>query len=1307
MSEEAGGATIDLDLDMNWATVRYSGGIAVNLNQADVNDYIHLGEGTRDIAAANQLTITSQVDRIGEDTTTQFTKAVGWTPAVDTTVDQITVSLLETGTIGAGDIWFEIWDDDAASPGTLITGGTTATKPAADIDGTSWDHFDLPAPVTLIGGNTYYIVAQFDFAVSSSNYLRWRSDAAGVAGFDGWTIHQDDTEAAITASPSLALRGANTDAGISVTAGSVVVTKGAAPIVPAPITVTVSAGSLVVSVPGGADQAVNLAPEYELLTDYFEHNDLTTDWGSPPAGMSIAGGIVTTAVDATNDAPKLAQSLSTEDQADVWVHYRVRINSHTSVDTDYVQGFGLWGTASFFKAFLLGFINVSDELFLRLTYQPDAGQVTQDGSIPLDLGTWYDIKVHWVHATAPAADNGTLTVWVNNVQEFAETGIDNDTHEGDYFTIGNNFRSVMDITYDLDWIGVSAFEPIGHVVGVTPGSMILTTENAIVPAPVTVTVSAGSMVVTTGSVPIVPAPVTVNVTPGTTVLTGANAVVPAPITVTVTTGSMVVTTGSVAIVPAAATVTATPGSLVVTQPVAGFNIFWLSNSSNPSGSDNTIINHLESAGHTVTTESDQASPSPPTDILTYDLVILSEAVAGSSAPGADYLNTDIPLLSFEAYCLDEMEMAGGHTDDTAETQIEIVDDTHLIAGGLANGTHTITNSNTYNWQSSLGPDFHLVGETVGGNPLLGYYDEGDEGTGSFTMPNKRAFFTIRLAAMSGITATGLDIVDGIVEWLMDAGGPAAQNIVPAAATVTATPGSMAVTVGSLPIVPAVVTVTVTEGSVVLTGLNPIVPAVATVSATAGSLAVTTGSLPVIPAVVNVTATGSTLTVTVGSVAIVPDPHTVTATPSTVALTGVNAIALTGASVSVSAGSVVVTTTEAIAPAGASVSVTPSTVVVTVGSVPITPDAVTVTVTEGSLVVTTGALPVTPAAASVSITAGSMVLNTHQNITLTGASVSVTPSTLLLNTIQSITPGAQSVDVTAGSMTLTVGSLPVTPSAASVTITAGSLVVVPAQLIALTGPTVTVTPAAVVITTGSVPITPDAVTVTVTPQSMVLTSVFPVVPSAAVVSVTPQALTVTVGSLPIVPAPHSVTATSGSLSVTVGAAPIALTGADVTATASTVTLTGLNPVSPVAASVAVLPSTLTVTTGSVPIVPDAATVNVSAGSVAVTTGAVNVVPDAATVTVTSGSMALTTGAIPISTAGASVTVTAGSLTLLVGQPIFAAAAVVTSTSGTMTITTGSVDITLTGATVAVSGGTVATSEPGDGNANTLMMMGLGA
>jgi hypothetical protein len=95
-----------------------------------------------------------------------------------------------------------------------------------------------------------------------------------------------------------------------------------------------------------------------------------------------------------------------------------------------------------------GFVGASAEV-LRVEFRQSSGAyqiraaLLDDGTTWINTNTWYtisdashSIELDWRASTAPGANNGGLTLWIDGVQQADLTGVDNDTRRVDRARLG-------------------------------------------------------------------------------------------------------------------------------------------------------------------------------------------------------------------------------------------------------------------------------------------------------------------------------------------------------------------------------------------------------------------------------------------------------------------------------------------------------------------------------------------------------------------------------------------------------------------------------------------------------------------------------------------------------------------------------------------------------------------------------------------------------------------------------------------------------------------------------------------------------
>ena len=620
--------------------------------------------------------------------------------------------------------------------------------------------------------------------------------------------------------------------------------------------------------------------------------------------------------------------------------------------------------------------------------------------------------------------------------------------------------------------------------------------------------------------------VTITYTPDTSL-----DITPAAETVNVTPGGLTVTTGSVDITPAAETVTVTPGTLTVSDYSLPWTDDWTGTNGDAFSStawqtlgedtDAATVQDIQSnEGRTavgpVNDEYTSGVAQVQTDILDSEITGTVDITAAPSHNAWLYLcfrssgeiqsgSAGRPATAYY-FRIDVNSSAnnGRFFVRNSNTETQLVGDT-----GLSHTANTKFKFRAQLYDNGSDIEYRLrtwdfTGSEGGSWDITGSHKTTDPGT---QITTAGPFQYVHRNVNSGASATSELRFD---DWTLDE-FTSADNITPAAVTVTATPGGLTVTAGQVDITPAAETVTVTPGTLTVTDVQSVTPAAVTVTATPGGLTVTAGQVDITPAAETVTVTPGTVSLA-ATYDITPSAVTVTATPGTLDVTASADITPTAETVTVTPGGLTVTAGQAdITPDATTVTATPGTLTVVLGQ-SVEPAAVTVTATPGGLTVTTGQVDITPSAVTVTATPGTVEVTTGgatQNITPSGPTVTATPGTLTVTASADVTPAAVTVTATPGTLTVAPAASAVTPDSVTVTATPGSLTVAPAAwAVTPDSVTVTATPGGLTVTKGAANIVPVPATVTVTPGTVSLVRLRDDITPASV------AVTVTAGTLVI-------------------------------------------------------------------------------------------------------------------------------------------------------------------------------------------------
>ncbi len=455
---------------------------------------------------------------------------------------------------------------------------------------------------------------------------------------------------------------------------------------------------------------------------------------------------------------------------------------------------------------------------------------------------------------------------------------------------------------------------------------------------------------------------------------------------------------------------------------------------------------------------------------------------------------------------------------------------------------------------------------------------------------------------TGLASGAEHRIASVVEWVE--AGAAQQDITPAGASVSVTPGTVTVA-REEQIAPAGASVTVTPGTVSVALSDQAVSLTgASVSVTPGTLDVgmsigpgarftggwtwestsfgANGEMGVIGPDLAIHENDATPTdrtadldlIEIGDIIVISDGSSTQEVTVTGFLSNIGSLRRYNTDPNPSSGwftdeAAVTLTVESAGITGATISVTPGTLSVELGEQAVSLTGASVSVTPGSVTVAREE-QITPAGASVTVTPGTVTVAREEQIAPAGASVSVTPGTLTVTEAQAISVTGASVTVTPGTLSV-VREEQIAPVGASVTVTPGTVTIAGDQPVTLTGASVSVTPGTLTIAQG-LPISLDGATVTVTPGTVTVAREEQITLTGATVTVTPGTATVA-REEQIAPAGASVTVTPGSLTVDLA---VALTGASVTVTPGAVTIQGDQPITLNGASVSVTPGAVTVT-----------------------------------------------------------------------------------------------------------------------------------
>ena len=185
----------------------------------------------------------------------------------------------------------------------------------------------------------------------------------------------------------------------------------------------------------------------------------------------------------------------------------------------------------------------------------------------------------------------------------------------------------------------------------------------------------------------------------------------------------------------------------------------------PAGADVMVIERLEGLGFEV--ESHSQNEQDPVDLTGVDAVVIGEAL-GSGNVTDGYKDVSIPVITIEAFVLDNMALATDGTFNQDQDNMLNIVDAHPIAGNLS-GTVEI---------ASAIADICSVGEVLGdvqiiaeiaanGHTALAIWEAGSNDADGNPIPARRAFAFLHANLTPLLNDDGWGLFDRSVLWALD------------------------------------------------------------------------------------------------------------------------------------------------------------------------------------------------------------------------------------------------------------------------------------------------------------------------------------------------------------------------------------------------------------------------------------------------------------------------------------------------------------------------------------------------------------
>lgn len=182
------------------------------------------------------------------------------------------------------------------------------------------------------------------------------------------------------------------------------------------------------------------------------------------------------------------------------------------------------------------------------------------------------------------------------------------------------------------------------------------------------------------------------------------------------------------------------------------------------GADLTVKEHLEALGFDV--EEHSQDENDPVDISGAVGVFIGEAL-GSSNVTNGYKDVSIPVITIEAYVLDDMSLGVDGTFNGTDKDLNIVDATHPIAGGLSGVVEVATAAADICSCGEVLGDAQIVAETpTDGRAAIVAYEEGAADGDGNPLPARRVFAFAHENLTPLMTDAGWGLMERSVLWAL-------------------------------------------------------------------------------------------------------------------------------------------------------------------------------------------------------------------------------------------------------------------------------------------------------------------------------------------------------------------------------------------------------------------------------------------------------------------------------------------------------------------------------------------------------------
>lgn len=184
--------------------------------------------------------------------------------------------------------------------------------------------------------------------------------------------------------------------------------------------------------------------------------------------------------------------------------------------------------------------------------------------------------------------------------------------------------------------------------------------------------------------------------------------------------------------------------------------------------DNKLKALIESQGFTVVVVDDDFDSAADADGK--ELVVISETISASKVTNT-YRDVAVPIICVDGLLYGDMKLTGATNDtdfgaDNNQTQINIIDSGHLLAGGLSVGLHSMTTTSTYYYWGLPNANAATIATTSGNSSRSSIfaYEKGAGLFDGYTAAARRVAWFMHKLADNNFTSSADTLFIAAINW---------------------------------------------------------------------------------------------------------------------------------------------------------------------------------------------------------------------------------------------------------------------------------------------------------------------------------------------------------------------------------------------------------------------------------------------------------------------------------------------------------------------------------------------------------------